>query len=432
MFFNTLPSQLRRAATRQVGSLFAIDSVTNLVDYAFHIYLGRVLLPADFAIVQTVNSALLVLITALGVTQPVVARFVVTSQAGLDNPSHEAAGASVFRYYFGRSLWLGLILSALAWWGRRPLAGWLNVPPQAIGVTAVMFLLALLRPVVAGLLQGQQRFVAYGLTRLIFSFGRFGAATILIYLGGQALGALAALPIGWTLSMAGSLAFLGLAVWRRGPPLPAGFLAQGLRLSAGAFVSYAAYMGLLNNDLIWVNRTFGSDTAGAYATAVLLRRILTLLPGAVIVIMYPRAVARVIRGEAPDRLLGYTALVITLPTLLVTGLYALFGRPIVHFTFGRAYEAAVPLLGWMGLAMVGYGLAAVWLNFYLATRPAPFAALLAATAVLQLLLLAAFHQSLAQVTAVFALTGWVLAVGGLVIYLGWLRPRLARDRSIGL
>ncbi|MEW5987522.1 MAG: oligosaccharide flippase family protein [Chloroflexota bacterium] len=432
MFFNTLLFQLRRAATRQVGFLFAIDSVTNLIDYAFHIYLGRVLLPADFAIVQTVNAALLVLITALGVTQPVVARFVVTDQSGPDNLGQTAAGGSVFRYYFSRSLWLGLVLSALAWWGRRPLATWLNVPPSAIGVTAIMFLLALLRPVVAGLLQGQQRFAVYGLTRLIFSFGRFAAAALLIYWGGRALGALAALPIGWTLSIVGSLAFLGLAVWRRGPPLPPGFLAQGLRLSAGAFVSYAAYMGLLNNDLIWVNRAFGSETAGAYATAVLLRRILTLLPGAVIVIMYPRAVARVIRGQAPDRLLVVTAVVITLPTLLITALYALFGRPIVHFTFGGAYEAAVPLLGWMGLAMVGYGLATIWLNFYLATRPAPYAALLAGTALLQVLLLAVYHQSLLQVTAVFAVSGWLLAVGGLLIYLGWLRPSLASGWRNGL
>ena len=43
---------------------------------------GRALVPAEFAIVQTLNSLILILLTTFGVLQPVVARFVAESKAG--------------------------------------------------------------------------------------------------------------------------------------------------------------------------------------------------------------------------------------------------------------------------------------------------------------------------------------------------------------
>jgi hypothetical protein len=78
----------------------------------------------------------------------------------------------------------------------------------------------------------------------------------------------------------------------------------------------------------------------------------------------------------------------------------------------------------MALAMIGYGIAVVWLNLYLATRPGLFVLLLAGTVILQNLLLATFHQSLQQVTLIFGLSGWILALGGTLLYFAWLRPTL--------
>jgi O-antigen/teichoic acid export membrane protein len=324
---------------------------------------------------------------------------------------------------------LGVALAGLAWLGRHSLALWLNVPPQVVGVSVVLVLLALLRPVVAGMLQGQQRFVAFGSVRAIHALSRLAAAAILLGLGAGLFGAVVAFPVGSFLALAGGLIFVGLAVWRPRAPLPRHLLHDGLRLSVGAFLAYAAYMSLLSSDLIWVNRSFGAQTVGSYATIVLLRRVLVLMPGAVIVIMYPRAVTTVARGQPPDKLLWKTAAVVTGSTLLLTGLYFAFGPSIIRLAFGERYVEAAPLLGWMGVAMLGYGLGAIWMNFSLATRPRPFVILLLVTAVLQHLLLAQSHETILQVTVVFLLGSWVLALGGLLIYLFVLRPPIAEQQG---
>jgi O-antigen/teichoic acid export membrane protein len=405
---------------RQTGYLLAIDGLNNLVDYGFHIYLARVLLPGPFAVLQSINAAVLVLLTAFAVSQPVVARFVAESAAAGHAPGLDR---SLFRFYFLRTLLLGSLLTLLAWWSRAYLASWLNVPEAAVTLGSAMLLLATIRPVVLGILQGRRQFAAFGLTRLANALARFGAAVILVgRFGGGSLAAVAALPLASFISLLLGLAAVG-RVWRASAPLPGSFRRPGA-LTISAFLAFTAYMSLLSMDLIWVNRLFAAETAGAYAAAVLLRRVLALLPGAVVVVMYPSAVAWVAQARLPDRLLAQATAVIIGLTLLLTALYAIMGQSIIRWTFGADYVSAAPLLVGMGLGMVGLGQAAVWMNFYLATRPQPYVLLLVATALAQIALFNQGNLSLPAIVTIFAASGWLAALGGLLLYLAWLRPAL--------
>lgn len=415
----------RRPAARQAGFLLALDGITNVIDYGFHIYLARVLLPAQFAAAQTINTILLVVLTTFSVMQPVVARYVAETAVSTTYPF--GTEQAIFRHYFGRSLLLGAAGAAAVFWQRQALAAWFNLPETAVALASFMLLVAAARPVVAGMLQGQRRFAWFGGMRLGNAVSRFLFGLLLI--SGLELGlngAVGAMPLGGLVSLLMGLFFLGRLIWLRGTAVPQAFRRSGGMLSLLTLAAFAAYMVLLSLDLIWVNRILPADEAALYATAVLLRRALLLLPGAVIVIMFPRAVARVAQGQLPDKLLLQTAAVVTLPTLGLTVLLALFGSQLIGWTLGVAYLAAAPLLGWMGLAMLGVGITVIWLNFYLATRPLPFVLLLLATAATQFMIFQLVQIDLLRVTAVFALGGWLPALGGLLLYLFWLRPSLKK------
>lgn len=413
----------QRPAVQQTSFLLAIDGVTNAIDYGFHIYLARVLLPADFAAAQTINSLLLLVLTTAAVMQPVLARYVAEANLATDLPAH--TDFAIFRHFLGRSGLVGLAAVLLIWLLRGPLAAWLNLPETAVALAAFMIFIATTRPVVAGLLQGQRRFGWFGGMRLGYAVSRFAVGLLLISAFGLGLnGAIGAMPLGGGVSLLVGLACLGGLVWRGGTAVPPKYRWSASTLTLNALVAYAAYMALLSLDLVWVNRLLPAEDAALYATAVLLRRILLLLPGAVIVIMYPRAVARVAAKQSPDRLLWQTAVVVSLPTVLLTAVLTLFGAPLISWTLGPAYAAAAPLLGGMGAAMLGVGLTVIWLNFYLATRPLPFVLVLAGTAVLQLLLLQTVPLNLPAVTAIFGLGGWLPAIGGGLLYWFWLRPTL--------
>jgi O-antigen/teichoic acid export membrane protein len=250
--------------------------------------------------------------------------------------------------------------------------------------------------------------------------------------GGTAFAGVAVLPLAFMLSLIAGLLFLDRArwraIWQRGLTLPDTTLWSGWRLSLAAFLAYATYMSFFSLDLVWVNRYFAPELAGGYASAVVLRRVVALLPGVAVIILYPRVVTWVKEGRVPDLLLWRAGALVVASGLTITAVYFLFAPTIIQLVFGPAYAAAVPILGWMGAAMVGFGLGSIWLNLYLATRPWPFVLGLTALMGIQLLLLALFHATLLQVTAVFVLTGWVLATGGLLLYLLWLRPKLVENK----
>ncbi len=408
----------------QTAFLTIIDGFTNLIDYVFHIYLARVLLSADFAVVQTVNTAFLILITAFAIFQPTVARY--NSEAIAHNyPYH--VNHSIFRFYIGRGFVIALPLMIIVVLGRTPIAVWLKIPPSAVVVLAILLLLAIVRPIVAGQLQGQSQFIYFGLTRLVNALSRLGVAILLVsfYQGGL-LSALTSIPIGGLLALLVGLVALGWNYWQKTPPLPRNFR-HPLSQLMSAFLAFTAYMSLLSMDLIWVNKIFAAEVSGAYATAVLLRRVLVLLPGAVIVVMYPQAVAQVARRQIPDKLLIQTVAIVILPSLLLTVVYTQFGSTIIRWTFGADYSQAASFLPGMSLGMIGFGLTAIWLNFYLATRPFPFVSLLVIIALSRFIFFGYYHVTLGNIALIFSLSGWFTAFGGFLIYVIWLRPSLKKE-----
>ena len=465
---------------KQTGFLFIIDSVANAIDYVFHVYLGRALVPGDFAVFQALNASLLIFVTAFAVAQPVVARFVAEiearteaapgqlgfggGQAGEGGGRLSTGSVALIRAAFGWSAAAGAVLAVLFWALRSPIAMALNLPEYAVGLGAVTVFFVLLRPVVAGALQGAQRFLSFGGVRLAYAIGRFAVAAALIGLGWGLRGAAVSLPAGQALAVVGGIALLGAVLWGRSKAqMDQGVrapevavlegsthvvradevreeeipdhrvralevrLQDGLRLSAAAFLAYAANTALLNTDLLWVNRFFAPDAAGAYAAAVLLRRVLLLLPGAVTVILYPRISAAIAQGRLPDREIRWSIALVGLTVLGLTAVYFLFGDALVSLAFGSGYETAGGLLGWMGLAIVGYSLAALWMNVFLATRPWPIVVLLGGVAILQALLLPLWGATSQGVLTVFSLSGWLLALGGGLLFALWLRPRLLRQ-----
>lgn len=410
----------------QAFLLFGVDMLTNIIDYGYHIYLGSALEPGGFAIVQTMNSVLLIVATAFAAMQPAVARYV----AEKSDSSEESGRNAVFQAFFRQSGLLGILLFLLVLLARNQLASWLNVPVAAVAIFAPVIFFALVRPVTFGMLQGRQQFVGFGISRTAFALGRLTTAIVLIgLLGGRAIAGVATMSVSAIMALGVALIILGPGVWQRTSKLPLDFVLKGWRLSLAAFLAYTAYIVLLNADLIWVNRTFAPELAGSYAVAVVFRRVIAVLPAAVLVILYPRIVRRVSQGFLPDMQLIKASIVIVFVSLILTVVYFLFGDQLVQFVFGVSYPNSGSLLGWMAVAMIGYGLVSIWLNLYLATRPWPFVVVLSAASALQWILLARGNSSLIEVTADFVLTGWLLAIFGLLLYIMWLRPQLDRTNS---
>jgi O-antigen/teichoic acid export membrane protein len=397
----------------ETTTFFLLDGLANAIDFAFHFWMGRVLIPADFAILQTLNSVVLVYATASGVFQPVVGRFVAEARGQERNQAIPA----IFQSYLRVAFWLGTILSILTFTFSNTLARIFNLPQWTIQLSAALIFLSTLRPIAAGVLQGQERFISFGLTRLALSLGRILIVFVLLQAGLGLTGAVIALPFGWLISVMCTFLLLGSALWKKQSPPDRDLLREGWKLSAYALLAYFAYMSLTSLDLVWVNRNLSGESAGAYASLVLMRRIVALLPGVAVTVMFPRIAKTLAKGDRPHRLLIQTAAIILAVGGALTILYFIFADQFINIIFGNAYQSAAPLLGWMGIAMIGVSLSSIWLNYYLAEKPRNFVILLGAAVVLEWLLLNLLPISMQNGILAFGATGWLLSLSGLLLYL---------------
>lgn len=414
------PSPFQALLENQTISLFILDGLANVIDFAFHFWMGRVLIPSDFAILQTLNSIMLVYVTASGVFQPVVGRFVAEARGRGQPESIPAIFQSFLQAAFRLGTGLGLVVLLLS----EAIGAVLNLPVWTIRLSALLILLSTIRPIAAGLLQGQENFISFGLTRLALSVGRITIVFFLLQAGLGLTGAVLALPFGWFVSVVLAFLLLKRSVWIRTRVVP-GILKEGWKLSAFALLAYIAYMSLTSLDLVWVNRNLAGDEAGAYAGLVLLRRVIALLPGVAVTVMFPRIARTLAEGRSTDRLLLQTGGIILISGGVLALAYFAFASQIIAVVFGPTYVPAAPLLGWMGLSMIGISLSSIWLNYYLAEKPARFVVLLISAVLVELTLLALFPDSLEGAVAAFGTTGWLLTSGGLALY----RVRKMRDRA---
>ena len=405
--------------------LFLFDGLANVIDYAFHIFLGRTLTPGDFADFQTINAAFLVVVTGFGVMQPVVSRFVAgttTTSTPTHNLPPEVRG--MFRTVFRLSILVGIIAGVGVWLMRSPIAANLGVPVWSVGAIAWAVALVFSRPVLMGMLQGMERFVAYGMMRVLFAGGRLVSGVLLVLLGYSLFGALAAVSLGMVAAVFGGLVMVGVGVWRAGTTLGLDRAWEMVRLSLAALFAYLAHTTLLSADLFWVNRAFPAETAGLYASGVLLRRILLLLPGVVTIVLFPRVAAAAKQFRTPDRDVWFGVGIVMFVVLAGTGAYIVMGEWLLGLMFGGGYAAAAVWLGWMGVAILGYSLGTVWMNVFLASRPWPYVILLVVTLGGLRVLFPLWGTSILSVLQVFALGGAVLAIGGGLLYVFWLRNQL--------
>ena len=397
----------------QAAALFLLDGLANAADFAFHFWMGRVLIPSDFAILQTLNSVSLVYTTASGVFQPVVSRFVAQARG---KGQHDSVPA-IFQSFLRAAFWLGLIFGALVFTFAGYFGPLLNLPSWTIQISAGLILLSTLRPIAAGALQGGENFISFGLTRLALSLARIIMVFILVRAGLGLTGAVIALPFGWLVSVLLAFLLLGKSFWTRTRAASQSLVREGIKLSFFALLAYMAYMSLMSLDLIWVNQNLPGELAGAYAGLVLMRRIVALLPAVAVTVMFPRVVRSLAAGKLPTRILVQTAGIILAVSGTLSMLYFIFNDQLIDIIFGRAYRAGVPLLGWMGLAMIGVSLSSIWLNYYLADKPRNFVILLALAVGFEWTLLSLLSPSMQSAVIAFGATGWLLSIAGLILYI---------------
>jgi O-antigen/teichoic acid export membrane protein len=259
-----------------------------------------------------------------------------------------------------------------------------------------------------GEFQGEQRFVAFS----TLAVGQAGLKLV----GAVALGALWG-PFGIIagISASGAIAYIvAFVVLSRKLSLKTNlpWFRSATSYLAVIVPSTLALAVLLSTDVLLVKHYFPTQAAGEYSAVAALGRAIFWGATAVATVLFPKVVFRGAQGKAGSHLVGASLLLVAVGGLVGLGMLALVSRWLLIAFAGNAYAGASGYLPAYGLGMILLGAAAVLIAAHQSRGRPGFLALLLPLALLEPLLLFAFHQNLTQVVLVLDVS-MALVAGGL-------------------
>jgi O-antigen/teichoic acid export membrane protein len=398
----------------------------SIINYGSNVLFSRVLDPIGYGELTSLFALTVVLAVPTAAAQTVIAEriAVYTAEGNLDRVRY------LVRYALAHigviALVAGVIYLALTPVVSSLLG--LRHVGVAIALTPVL-ILAIMQPVALGVLQGLERFTAYGLVLLAVAVSRvaFGLPWAAVEHG--AGGALGGQAVGMFVVLAVTLWLLRHLFNTRGTGAATGGLRR--RPDATSLSASAAFIGfaiLSNLDIILAKAFMSPHNAGVYAALSTVGKIITFLPTTIAVIMVPRA-ARAQSAGSSSRILRLSALLVLALALLAAIPAALVPRTVVQVMFGSKYLAAIH--GVLPIVIAGACLAMTYhLVVYSVTiRNRRWIWLLVVAVALQIAGIATFHNTPSQVAIVQAAVSLFVLVGNEILFHPIILPRSLLPRG---
>jgi O-antigen/teichoic acid export membrane protein len=377
------------------------------LNYFANVIVGRWLGPTDYSIF----AVLLSLYTTLAALTGIIQITVTNSTARL---------AALQDWQMLRGLlhqmivWLaiaGTTISVITALGAVHLGNLFHIstPAPVLALAAAMTPLAM-APLAMGILQGRERFGAFGMAYIVGAISRLASSLALMGLGAGVTGAVISLafaPLGTIAVAVFSLPDIWQN-WRERSNPHLGNLGVLFKSTTIGILSYALLTGM---DILVVKNRFLPIEAGLYASISTVGKISLWIPASLSAFLLPKASAQFARGNKPVALLRGTQLA----ALAICGCMCIvfFGwsGTVMHVLYGSQFMAFARLLGPYGLVMAMYALVGIWFNYFLASGETRYTWALVIAVIIQATVMVLVCQTMSQ------MLGAMLATGiGLVIY----------------
>lgn len=401
-----------------IGStlLFVGSIVSSAINYLFNLGMGRLLSVGDYGVFATLVSLFNIFSVFAIALMMVFSKLAATLVAKRKDR------------YIGSlitigNLWVGIISFAICgvliiFSGQ--IAEFLNIKSQLlIIITVAALLFSLLTSVPQGVLQGLLKFVSFSFVNIASSLFKLLIGIALVLIGFKAEGAIIAFFIssfiGYVFSFVPLITFLKVKAKEK-------FTLSSLHneifsYSIPVFLSNVGIISLISVDIILVKHYFSSQVAGQYAALSLMGRSIFYLVQPIVSVLFPLIVQKKERNEGFIGTLILSAILIGLPSILVSSIYFLFPGFILKVFFPKAiYLSLTPYLGPFSIFILIYAFCYLLNSFYLSVGKTKVTILTIGAAILEAILIVLFHNNINQVILDITSASFLLLFSLLIYY----------------
>lgn len=409
----SLSPLIKGSAVVMLGSLGG-----SFLNYLFHFLIGRFLTPAEYGVVMSLFSVFYILAAPKDILGTAATKFAAHYKANADFKSVTEALVWVGKI----TSTMGLVFLLVALIFRNGLADFLKInDPQLVALFFVFVALTFVGTGPMAFLRGLSRFKSFSFIQVIGPLLKLVLGVGLAYLGLRVWGVIWGLTAATFLVLLISLALLKKNL--RFPFRPSSFSrASFLKFALPTAVVLLSSTSFYNTDVILVKHFFAPGAAGIYSSAVTLGRIIFFGLSSIALVMFPLASEKHSGGADPSRIFKNSLALVTLGAVVGSLFYFIFPGLLVSIFFGKDYLPAVPYLGRFAVFMGLYAVVDLVSQFYLSVSNFRAAGILFAFALIQMVALLAYHQTLSQVITI----NIGVMVGVLAVYaIDYLRSRVA-------
>lgn len=326
---------------------------------------------------------------------------------------HLAESAALLRRANRSLLVLGLCLGVTMAICSPLVARFLDVSVPLLLATAAGLPFTLAMPLLLGELQGEERFVIYAL----LSTGQAGlklAAAIGLGVVFGPVGVVAGISFASVVAYAFAFHSVRRKLSTR-TNLP--WLKPAARYLAVVLPSTLALAMLLSSDVLLVKHYFPTDAAGNYSAVAAIGRAIFWGASGIAVVLFPKVTFRGAKGGSGIQIVIASLGLVALGGVLGIVVLSAGSAWLLRAFAGSAYLGGAIYLPWYGLGMMLLGAVAVLTAAHQSRGTPGFLAFLLPLAVLEPLLVIAFHTTLLQVVEVVDISMAAVAAALAIWYL---------------
>jgi O-antigen/teichoic acid export membrane protein len=173
-------------------------------------------------------------------------------------------------------------------------------------------------------------------------------------------------------------------------------------------LSFFCFIALVNFDMVLVKYLFSPLQAGFYSLAQMLGKIFLFLPGAISIVMFPKAAGLKAKNMDTDSTLRRSLLYACSLCIIANLVYNLFPNFVLKILTGKVFAESVMLGRLFGISMSFFTLLLILLTYFLSIKDLRFIKYLILSALLQPLAIILFHKTLIHVQLILCINSILL------------------------
>lgn len=379
----------------------------SFINYLYHLVMGRMLGPVGYGEL----ASLIALIGLVGIIPGSVSLVIIKQVSSVKDELeiNNLVG------WFKAKIFLASVIFSISVLIISPfIASFLNIHKISyLILIAISFLFSLQAGLYRSILQGLLKFKEMILSILIENTTKLVLSIFLVYLGFQVGGVMLSLVISAILGLYVTNYYLG---YRPVKNTKSSLHTKSMITFLIPFaIQSIAVTSLYSSDVILVKHFFSAHEAGIYAALSTLGKIIFFGTGPINAVMFPLVSQREAKGQNYKKIFQYSFFVTTVGAIFIAGFYWLFPSFAINLLYGSAYLEAKNLLIWFAIFISLFTLSSLLISYSLSLGKTKVALFPLAAAVIQIIAITFFHQSLFTVILISIIITALLLVS-LLIY----------------